>query len=205
MFAERFKRSQILAGKFKEGQKIPNRGGSGDYSIDFEAGILRLELSAGSSLYYSLEDVTYSAIEVDDKTAVETSTGSMIARGLVGGALLGGVGLLLGGLSAAKNTKRTIKKVVLKLKFDADTDDSIRSFVLYHPGYFGGPSAEGAIQLAERIHDSVSKATQAKAAKLPSTQAPASGLAEQLVTLSELHKSGALTDAQFEQAKAKLL
>lgn len=200
-----FARQQQLKALFKKGQPLTNRGFGQDYSVDFEAGILCWHLSPELANYYAWEDASYCAVEVDDKTIVEASTASIIGRGLVGGVLLGGVGALLGGLTASKTSTRHIKKVTLKLTFASDKPGFVRDINLYRPGYFSGPTADEAIAQAERIHTAVSLAAQAKAAHSPATSAPGSSLADQLGALSALHKAGALSDAQFEQAKAKLL
>jgi hypothetical protein len=57
--------------------------------------------------------------------------------------------------------------------------------------------------LAKRIRDAQAALVDGAAAVAPET--PAQGLGDQMVQLAALHASGALTDDQFEAAKAKLL
>lgn len=54
-------------------------------------------------------------IEKDGATLEKTNRGSQIAGAAVGGALLGPVGLLIGGLSGSKRHEPTVKRLVLKL------------------------------------------------------------------------------------------
>jgi hypothetical protein len=197
----RFAAMEKLAPRFKAPKKLQNRGGYSDYSIDFDSEIICNELSASSVLYYEFCDALTCEVVVDDKTVIETSTGSMIGRGLVGGVLLGGVGLLLGGATATKNKKVEIKKVVLNLTFRGDITKGGHSLTLFQPGHFTGENAEQAVALAERIHDAIGRAK----TRANGIAGGTPDLADQLMRLANLHANGALTAEEFKAAKSRLL
>lgn len=64
---------------------------------------------------YGFQQLVAVEIEKDGATLEKTNRGSQIAGAAVGSALLGPVGLLIGGLSGSKRHEPTVRRLVLKL------------------------------------------------------------------------------------------
>lgn len=64
------------------------------------------------------EQILGTAVVKDGGNVTSTSTSSLMGRALVGGVVLGGVGALLGGLTAKSETSAKMKKLVLEVILD---------------------------------------------------------------------------------------
>jgi hypothetical protein len=64
---------------------------------------------------YSRKQLLGTEVIRDGHSVTKTSTSSLAGRALVGGVLLGGVGALLGGLTANSATKTTVRKLTLEI------------------------------------------------------------------------------------------
>lgn len=75
------------------------------------------ESQEGKVKYWVLNylDVLGTTILKDNETLHKTANGSVIGRAIVGGVILGGVGAIIGGLTASSNTNVKIKKIVLEV------------------------------------------------------------------------------------------
>ncbi len=140
---------------------------------------------------------------VGSDTLVKTDKASMIGSALIGGAISGGVGALIGGLSAKKTQREKIRSVSLKIL----TESTIRprAHVYFHASEYGAAEAS-------RWHDSVVIAMRhaAKGARpaVVDTKSPAlvgPSLVEELGKLTQMWKAGHISDEEFAKAKAKLL
>lgn len=115
-----------------------------------------------------LSDIRSADIELDginvtnSKTTTTSNRGSQLAGGLVGGALLGPVGLVVGGLSGSSTSRaravetRKVKAVKLVIRV-ADRVEPLRTFVFYDIGYGEGyeatsPIVAPAIEKASHYH-----------------------------------------------------
>jgi len=65
------------------------------------------------------KDILGTAVVQDGRQVTSTSTGSLLGRALVGGVVLGGIGALLGGLTAKSHSEDRIKKLVLEVVLNA--------------------------------------------------------------------------------------
>lgn len=154
-------------------------------------------------------DIIESEIIAGGDTITKTSRSSQFAGAAVGGLLLGGVGAVIGGLSGKTVTKQDIKDVWLKLIIN-DTSNPI--YVIDFIETRNGQKTDSKIALkeAQKWHALVSviikqaeqEAESSLAGQIRSRQ---SSFAEQIYQLSELHKSGVLTDDEFINAKKKLI
>jgi hypothetical protein len=67
---------------------------------------------------YTFDQITKCEVMKDNVTTISTDRGSQLAGAVVGGALLGAPGALIGGLSSSKTSKENLKSVILKLYVD---------------------------------------------------------------------------------------
>jgi len=72
----------------------------------------RIEYSAQT---YSYKDILESEIVIDGETITKVSRTSQVGRALIGAALAGGVGAVIGGLSGKSTSKEKVKKIELKV------------------------------------------------------------------------------------------
>lgn len=62
-----------------------------------------------------LDDIIESEVIVDDNTITKVGRGSQVIGAAIGGAVLGGVGAIIGGLSGNKTSSKEIKNIDIKL------------------------------------------------------------------------------------------
>jgi hypothetical protein len=155
-------------------------------------------------------DIIESEVIAGGDTIIKTSRASQFAGAAVGGLLLGGVGAVIGGLSGKKVENQDIKNVLLKLLIN-DTSSPVHVIDFIETTDNGQQTnPKIALQEAKSLHDLVSviikqaeQETESKTKKQP--EAHQASIAEQIAQLSELHKSGAISDDEFTIAKKKLL
>lgn len=72
----------------------------------------------------------YNAKDIlEDKDSVtKTSNSNMAARAFIGGAISGGVGAVIGGVTASKNSKQVVNSIVLRV-LTTNIDDPVKDFV----------------------------------------------------------------------------
>lgn len=64
---------------------------------------------------YDYKDILASEVIIDGETVTKTSRSSQLGGALIGAALTGGVGAIIGGLSGVKTSQEKVQKVQLKL------------------------------------------------------------------------------------------
>lgn len=144
----------------------------------------------------------------DGGSITSTNRGSQVAGAAVGGILLGGVGLLVGGLSGSKRTQQTINEVAIKLIVD-DRVNPVHTIPFFRfPGKGLDPNHVMVKQtLAKLDHYHALLVNAVRAAQIP-VRAPQEMLAStgaQLAQLWSLKEAGALTEAEFADQKVALL
>jgi len=65
--------------------------------------------------FYNFADILTSEIDIDGETVLKQSVTGTLGRAIVGGVLTGGIGVLVGGLTASKKQKDKIKSINLKI------------------------------------------------------------------------------------------
>jgi hypothetical protein len=152
-----------------------------------------------------------SAVELaaDNATLTTTNRGSQAIGVIAGGLALGGVGALIGGLSGSTRTRQRLYELVLKVTID-DPRDPVRRIVLFRADNTKGIDPrrsemkvvfDGADRLHAHLVNAMRQVQTGKASKPSNRQTSPSGLKE----LWSLRQAGALTDAEYESEKAKLL
>ena len=194
-------RREELKNKFSETEKLKCIA-SGKYLLDSNNGILCHEGPGYSFfIYYSFDELLGSSVVIDGETTYETSLSSALGRAAVG-SLFGGVGALVGGMTAKRKEKTKIKSVLLRLDFG----DKKVDLDFYGSGTFSGYGlASAAEEKANQLHEYLKRFIEARSSRESQSSNGANDLASQLATISGLHKQGVLSDKEFEVAKGKLL
>lgn len=197
-----YQRQRELEKQCTSAEELKNTGRE-KYAIDFKNKIIKLTFKPGSVIYYSFDEIFSSSVETNGKTTTETSLGSVLGRAAVG-SLFGGVGAIIGGLTAGKKQKTVIKSVALKVTF---IDNEFPSeIVLFDRGSFSGyGSPSSAEEKATQIHECIARHLASLANDEKGSTVFADGLASQLSAISDLYKQGVLSDIEFRLAKEKLL
>lgn len=160
---------------------------------------------------FSYRDLLSCEIFEDGETVTKTSRSSQIGGALVGGLALGGIGAVIGGLSGKTKTEGTIKRVDLRFIVN-DTKKPLHDInLMNHESTKDGFFYTQAIELARHWHGLASVLIkQADSEDDSSTEDHASttnesSVADELKKLADLRDSGALSDEEFQQQKARLL
>jgi hypothetical protein len=164
----------ILEERFGEGDYHTILPGPRSIGIAWSQESLVLGESPEDAVAIPLTSVRSADIELDgvnvtnSKNVTNSNRGSQLAGGLIGGALLGPVGLVVGGLSASSTSRgkavetRTIKSVKLIIRV-ADRTKPLRTFVFFDIGYGDGyeatsPIVAPEIEKARHFHALLSQA-----------------------------------------------
>lgn len=89
-------------------------------------------------------------VEVNKQSVVKVSKSSMATRALLGGAVFGGVGAVLGGISAGKKISEKIEKVDLIVKLN-NFDCPIHRISLCKNGVLGDSAHKKALEWCAKI------------------------------------------------------
>lgn len=74
---------------------------------------------------YEAEDIVSVEVIEDNDSIIKTSTSNMVGRAIVGGALVGGVGAVIGGTTASKTSKQIVNRIIMRI-MTADLDDPVK-------------------------------------------------------------------------------
>lgn len=156
---------------------------------------------------FTHQDILSTEIVEDGNSITRTDRLSQAGGALVGAALLGPVGLLAGAVTGKRITGGKVKTLELHLIVD---DPSAPSFLLCllntemdksHPRY--RTALEWARAWQGRIELLIRKADRENPSGAPLREY--GSISAEISRLAELKSAGALTDAEFQQAKQKLL
>lgn len=156
-------------------------------------------------------------------TLSSKSTMRTIGGTVVGGALAGGAGAVVGGLSGSSKIEKRIKKVQVKIRlrdisnpsfiinsFDAATmttksdgvkEDNMEGYILKQ----GIQDGKRITDIISVIIDEVDNSSGKPVNVSNSTKSAQSSVADELNKLLDLKKEGVLTQKEFDQQKTKLL
>lgn len=154
---------------------------------------------------YGFDQIVSVEALADDVTLSQTNRGSQLVGAAVGGALFGGVGLLLGGLTGSNRAAKRVKSLVLKLTLnDLNTPTHTVSFFATREKK-GLPATSAAVTspgaALDRIHAQLGLAMR----QVRTVKASQEGVAAELEKIWELKEKGALTEAEFDMQKKRIL
>ena len=76
---------------------------------------------------YNAQDIISCEVLEDEDSIIKTSSSSILGRSIVGGVLTGGVGAIIGGVTAGKTTKQIVNSVKLRI-VTSNLDSPINDF-----------------------------------------------------------------------------
>jgi hypothetical protein len=169
----------------------------------------KIILAAGTAILpYDFSRITAIEVVENGATVTHTNRGSQLLGAVAGGALLGGVGALIGGLSGSSRSLSRVRSLSLKITID----DRVNPVWLI--SFFNDPSEKGSDPGSslvtkeraklERMYAHVRNAIRQSQATQP-TVTPTVFSADELRKLWDLKQSGILTENEYEQQKARLL
>ena len=188
-----------------------------------------------SSKIIPFEQILGVEICENGNSVFQKSTSSAVGRAIVGGVLLGGVGAVIGGVTGKDKEKKTLEsyKIMIQLadvKNPSFTIDLVKT--AFEIDDAGKVKYNAISSFSEKVKSTLLTIIKANEIKLNLVQAQtaavlnaqaqqqmlesqepkaidkgsaASSVADELLKLSELHKSGILSDEEFEEQKKKLL
>lgn len=148
---------------------------------------------------------------ISSKSAIRT-----IGGGLIGGAVAGGAGVIVGGLSGGSKQKKKVSKVKVKIllrdmslpALTITCFDSIpmtRKTEVSPTAIEGGSTYLFGLQQAEEIVDLISVIIDKEDSPNQTEQSSTGSLSDELLKLHELKEKGILTSDEFDLQKTKLL
>ena len=156
------------------------------------------------------EDLLSVSLETDGQTIFEKSTMRTVAGAAVGGALFGGAGAVVGGLSGNTSSVKAIGKIVVKFVF-RDIENPNYELVLLNvtpikPTDLDYNRVQKALALGNKIKD-IGSIIIDKVDNSKNEQSQISNLsvAEELKKFADLVKEGIISQKDFEAQKKKLL
>ncbi len=161
----------------------------------------------------SYADIVSVEIHEDGQSVTKTVRSSQVMGALVGGAIAGGAGFIVGGLSGKTRSDDKVKRIDLRLVVD-NTGDPLhfvtllnlevkRGGILYEQAMNKALHWKGVIDIAIRRAD---RDYQERLATLAPEPAPLpSSVADELKKLAELRDASVLSAHEFENAKLRLL
>ena len=161
-------------------------------------------------------DLLSVAIVTDGKMVSEKSTMRTIGGALVGNALMGGAGAVVGGLSGDATMGEKIGKVLVKFILRDVTTPTFEIVFLdmmpIKPSAVDYYKVEGALKKANEIKDltsividEVDRMESHRALNISTKATTNSSIADELAKLADLKANGILTEEEFIAQKSKLL
>lgn len=155
------------------------------------------------------EDLLSVTLKTDGQTISEKSTTRTLAGAALGGALFGGAGAIVGGLSGDVTSTQAISKVIIKLTF-RDIENPNLELVLFSgaptkPDDIGYKHLKKALALGNKINDICSVIIdKVDGIKKEQPRVSSLSIAEELKKLSELVKEGIISQKEFDEQKGRL-
>jgi hypothetical protein len=159
---------------------------------------------------YRFSQIAEVTVLRDGSTISNTNRGSQLAGMAVGGLALGGLGALIGGVSGSTRTSETIKSLKIRIRVD-DRDQPLHQVTFFKIN--GGKGVKpgsvlihGAVPKMDNIHAhllNAMRSVEQSPAELPAKASANS--TEEISQLWQLHQNGALSLAEFNQQKSRLL
>lgn len=207
-----------LAEDFNPSKKVGVLG-SGQLIVDYNSKQWTIKkLMGGSKQIYRFSDIVDFEL-VEDGHVTVTRQG--VGKALAGGLMFGDVGAIVGGMTAKEKTSETIHTLHVRIKINNRNnpmetikliDGKTKTGGLIYKQYYA--VAQDLLAELEQMSREVSQSSsdaqyqeQNYQQPVANYQTPSSNtfVVDQLKELRALHESGAITDEEYEMAKAKIL
>lgn len=217
--------ARVLHPQFMPTKTVSNDNGRWTILID-EKSHLVLICSKGTSDWkvYDFRQLIRSEVIEDGSTVTSTVRSSQVVGAVVGNALLGGAGLLLGGLTGKSRARNEVAQVTLTVTVN-DTSHPLWTLPILNekkPVLRSKKQAQTALSCANEAHAMFSalirQADDAEKAKIVPTQVPVqasvaaiatpvqrTAFAEEFMKLSKLRDQGVLSEHEFSEMKTVLI
>lgn len=161
---------------------------------------------------YSFNQIASVEVIANESSVTQTNRGSQLLGTAVGVVALGGIGAILGGLSASKTSKSRLKSLTLKIIVD-DQRQPVYSIPFFRSANGSDPNglfAKPAFERIERMHAQfvlAMRKAQSATVVIPTTKAETfdSNALRHLESLWDLKSKGILSEEEFTSQKALLL
>jgi len=199
---------------FSPSQQVVGKNGRAGFAIDEAAKLICVIRRQAEEMEFRVlpySDLVSSEICENGETVTKTSRTSQVGGVLVGGALLGGVGAVIGGLSGkTKSSQRitgmTLRVVVNDIKIPVYELTFMEADLKVKKGGFLYSTVEKEIYHWHSIISVLIKQADADAKALDKAGATAVGsVADELAKLAQLKKEGVITQKEYDKQKTKLL
>lgn len=142
----------------------------------------------------------------DGSSITKTSRASQVGGALIGGIALGGVGAILGGLTAKTKTTAKVKRIELRFTID-DTTSPLHDVVLMNVECEKGGFIYNAAMQQARVWIGLADVLMRRSDNNNKgiTNTPTPSIADELSKLAALRDSGILTEAEFLSQKNRTL
>lgn len=168
-------------------------------------------------IYYWFEKIIEVSLVIDGETVTKTSRGSQLGGALLGSALAGGTGAIIGGLSGKTSSKEEVSKIYLKITMDSSSS-SVKTIPFLdekHPVKKDSKTFQKAFnkatewegQLKVIIHNN-GKAEGNDKIEIENTSLStpiALSVADEIKKLHSLVADGIITEEEFAKQKEKLI
>jgi hypothetical protein len=163
-------------------------------------------------------EVLSAELYIDGECETRTSRTSQAAGALVGGLLLGGVGVVVGGLTGKTKSRRMVSSIVLRVMVN-DTDNPLHEVsLLAREQPRESPQVQKLIDNARTFQakidlmikradreDQAADRREVPENRMNSIGTPALSIADGLRKLVELKNSGELSDAEYQPLRSRLI
>lgn len=177
--------------------------------LDRKLALLDRKLALLAPKEANYEDLLSVTLKTDGQTISKKSTTRTLTGAAVGGALFGGAGAIVGGLSGDVTSTQAISKVIIKLTF-RDIENPNFELVLFSgaptkPNDIGYKDLKKALALGNKINDICSVIIdKVDGIKKEQPRVSSLSIAEELKKLSELVKEGIISQKEFDEQKGRL-
>lgn len=161
---------------------------------------------------FSYESILSVQLIEDEETIFSKSAARTVGGTLVGGALIGEAGAIVGGLSGSTKQKKKVNNVTLKIVIKNASNPTILLSVYNKSTDIGSnldshkANANKTIDALNVIIDMIDKEFEASIkTSEPIAQPTNSSISDELLKLADLMNKGILTEEEFLQQKQKLL
>lgn len=187
-------------------------GSWGIIAIDDNSKQIAIKEREGAVMIYSYCDILSCEIVEDGETVYQKSR--TIGRSIIGGAIAGGTGAVIGGLSGKTKENKEIKSLVLRIVFKSTNKPIVKLGFIYaerskekvdlSQPYYAQLYKE-ALDSVKDWKDTFEIIIDSVNSEIESTSNSYSSVSDELIKLNDLKEKGILTAAEFEQQKKKIL